>query len=238
MSHKFVSSLAILAIAATLPACSSVSDNIPVVKIERKKPKTVSSQSASFTSPSPIGSGPTVQKAEAALVCENDNMRKRAAEDDSKNDSARVLILEEHESSSSQVIGEVVVNCREYFANRSVIAPANYQAQSYSSQSYSGQSYNDPNLHQASTQQSYNNTYSSTSTQAPAVTPTLKPARAQQSSSRGTGLFYSVNRGDTLYRIALNHCTSVDAIAKLNNIADPTAIGVDDVLRMPVGNCK
>ena len=238
MSHKFVPSLVILAIAATLPACSSVSDTIPVVKIERKKPKTVSSQSASFTSPSPVGSGPTVQKAEAALVCENDNMRKRAADDDSKNDSARVLILEEHESSSSQVIGEVVVNCREYFANRSVIAPANYQAQSYSSQSYSGQSYNDPNLHQASTQQSYNNTYSSTSTQAPAVTPTLKPARAQQSSNRGTGLFYSVNRGDTLYRIALNHCTSVDAIAKLNNIADPTAIGVDDVLRMPVGNCK
>ena len=49
-----------------LSACTSVTDNIPTVKIERKKPKVIQTTQANYTAPK-------VHKAEAALVCENDN---------------------------------------------------------------------------------------------------------------------------------------------------------------------
>jgi len=227
MSSKFLATLTIFAIGSTLPACSSVSDNIPVVKIERKTPKNVKTQSASYVSPSAIGSGPNVQKAEAAIVCENENMRARARDKNSKNDSARVLILEDNDNSSSQVIGEVVVNCRQYFEDKSVgLVPASYgdnyaaPQPAYSPEPdirYETPNYVPPQVQRAATQ---------------------RRTVPSQNLDQNSGLFYAVNRGDTLYRIAVNHCTSVDAIARLNNIDDPTSIDVADVLRMPVGNCN
>jgi len=93
MLRKIVISSLVLTLAGGLSACSTVTDNIPTVKIERKakRVKTVETrhqvQAASYTAPK-------VQKAEAAMVCENDNMRGRAADRDMKNDMARVLILE------------------------------------------------------------------------------------------------------------------------------------------------
>lgn len=231
MSSKLFVSLSIFAICATLPACSSVSDGLPVVKLERKKPQTISAQSASYISPSPIGSGSSVQQAEAAIVCENDNMRTRAADKNKKNDSARVLILEDTENSSSQVVGDIVVNCREYFANKAAgIIPANYGANTYAAP---------PQRHQVVEPRPV---YSQLAP-VPSVQPQLKPAstttrtRSRVNQTETSGLFYSVKRGDSLYRIAVNHCTSVDAIARLNNIDDPTSIDVDDILRMPVGDC-
>lgn len=237
MSSKLFLSLSIFAICTTLPACSSVSDGLPVVKLERKKNQTISAQSASYISPSPIGSGPSVQQAEAAIVCENDNMRARAADTNRKNDSARVLILEDHENSSSQVVGDIVVNCREYFDNKAAgIIPANYGASAYAAPTPPPppqtvqiveprpifipqapiQSAAQPRIERAAT------------------APTLR----QTDISQRTGLFYSVKSGDSLYRIAVNHCTSVEAIAQLNNINDPASIDAHDILRMPVGDCN
>ena len=66
-----------------LSACASVTDNIPTVKIERKKPKVIKTTQANYTTPK-------VHKAEAALVCENDNMRARSTDRNLKNDTARV----------------------------------------------------------------------------------------------------------------------------------------------------
>ena len=223
MSSKLLSSIAIFAILSpALSACSSVSEKIPVVKIERKKPKVIKTQSASYISPSAIGSGSTLQSSEAAIICENDKMRARATDDNYKNDTARVLILEDNNDSSSQVVGDTTVNCRDYFANQSArITSANYDSQ-----------YNANNV----TQRQY---IPQQATPAPTpalpVQPQLKPVQAPIAQS---GLFYSVNRGDTLYRIAKNHCTSVDAIKRLNNIDDPTTLDVDTILRMPVGNCN
>lgn len=231
MTSKFLSSFIILAIGAALPACSSVTDGLPVVKIERKTPKSVVTQNASFTSPSPIGSGAKVQQAEAALVCENDNMRARAADRNNKNDSARVLILEDNDNSSSQVIGEVVVNCRDYFTDKSagLIAP-NAPLQN----NIAAARYNAPN------QDSYQGNYQSAPTSAPYVAPKVKPNTQRHFANPAepsSGLFYSVRTGDTLYRIARNNCTSVNAIAQLNGISDPTQIDVNDILRIPARNC-
>ena len=102
----FISTLT-LSFAGGISACSTVTDNIPTVKIERKakRVKTVETrhtvEQASFTAPK-------VQRAEAAMVCENDNMRGRAADRNMKNDRARVLILEEG-GRSSNVIADVEV---------------------------------------------------------------------------------------------------------------------------------
>jgi len=57
------------------------------------------------------------------MVCENDNMRGRAADRNMKNDMARVLILEEG-GRSSNVIADVEVNCRDYFQSQR--ASSNY----------------------------------------------------------------------------------------------------------------
>ncbi|MEP1229901.1 MAG: LysM peptidoglycan-binding domain-containing protein [Litorimonas sp.] len=232
MSSKSLSSLVIFAIySAALSACSSVSDKIPVVKIERKKPQVLQTQDVSYLSPSAIGSGSNLQSAEAALVCENDNMRTRAADDNYKNDSARVLILEDNDNNSSQVVGEAKVNCREYFVNKSAgIVPANYGSNYVSSQPQPQPQYQTPRT---------------ISTPRPAVQsqpePIQTPRKATQSqpqSQSQSGLFYSVSRGDTLYAIAKQHCTSVDAIKRLNNIDNPRTLDVNTILRMPVGNCR
>ena len=105
-----------------MTACSTVTDKIPTVKIERKKPKVIQTTQANYTAPK-------VHKAEAALVCENENMRARSADKNLKNDTARVLVLEEG-GRSSNIIADVEVNCRDYFqstrytnARQNTIAP-------------------------------------------------------------------------------------------------------------------
>jgi len=44
---------------------------------------------------------------------------------------------------------------------------------------------------------------------------------------------YTVQPGDTLYRIALRHSTTVSAIASANNIANPNLILPGQVLVIP-----
>lgn len=46
---------------------------------------------------------------------------------------------------------------------------------------------------------------------------------------------YTVKRGDTLYRIAREHSTTADALAKLNGIKDPGALSVGQKLTLPAG---
>ena len=44
---------------------------------------------------------------------------------------------------------------------------------------------------------------------------------------------YTIRRGDTLWNIARNSGTTVQAITKLNNIADPDRILAGQVIRLP-----
>ena len=189
-----------------LTACSSVSEKIPTVKIERKKPKIV--KQVSYTAP-------VVQKAEAAMVCDNDNMRARAADKDKNNDTARVLILEEG-NRSSQILADVEVNCRDYFAS------------SQHSKSHAAQA----------TNAVFAKPIASSTHALPGSVPAPNPKPTLPSPVAGEGYFYTIKKGDTLYQIARENCTSVLSIAQLNNIADPTLIDLGQTLRLPTAKCN
>jgi len=211
----FISSLT-LTLAGSLSACSTVTDNIPTVKVERKKKK------ASYNTPK-------VQKAEAAMVCENDNMRSRAADKNMKNDMARVLILEEG-GKSSNIIADVEVNCRDYFqdqqshASRTVESMPTYTiTQSAPMPAYT------PQGRQAVI-----------AAPAPAIAPQPKPQTIKASTpvQAADGYYYSIKRGDTLYGIARDNCSSVKDISRLNGIADPTKIEIHQIIRLPAQKCN
>jgi LysM repeat protein len=158
-----------------------------------------------------------VQRAEAAMVCDNDNMRARAADRNLKNDTARVLILEEG-GRSSNIIADVEVNCRDYFQN------ADYNAQ-------------------ATPVPVYRTVRPSSGTTAarpiiidlkrpPKLVKAVAPVRAAK------GYYYSIKKSDTLYRIARDNCSSVQDIARLNGISDPAAIEIDQIIRLPAKKCN
>lgn len=221
----FISSLA-LSLAGGLSACSTVTDNIPTVKVERKKKtkrvKTVETrhqvQQANYAAPK-------VQKAEAAMVCENDNMRARAADRNMKNDMARVLILEEG-GRSSNIIADVEVNCRDYF-----------------------QSQQSKSVRTEETVPTYTVTQSAPTPvfvpygDAPVIAapaPRSKPQTIKAVSiiEAADGYYYSIKRGDTLYGIARENCSSVKDISRLNGIADPTKIEIHQIIRLPAKKCN
>lgn len=105
--------IALFAAAAFLIGCSSVSESIPTVKIEKRKPK-ASVQSASY-----IANGSPNQ---TAMICETDEMRKKVIDKNDKNDVVRVMIVEDGDV-GSRVLSEVEVDCRDYFLRKS-LAPA------------------------------------------------------------------------------------------------------------------
>lgn len=223
----FISSLA-LTLSGGLTACSTVTENIPTVKIERKakRMKTVETrhtvQQASYAAPK-------VQRAEAAMVCENDNMRGRAADRNMKNDMARVLILEEG-GRASNVIADVEVNCRDYFEHQQSRSakivdnvPTYTVQQSAPTPVYSPQS-NRPII----------------AAPAPITATRTKPkiVKAATEVQAADGYFYSIKRGDTLYGIARENCSSVKDISRLNGISDPTKIEVHQIIRLPAKKCN
>ena len=69
-------------------------------------------------------------------------------------------------------------------------------------------------------------------TAVPPTVPPGQPTATPQPPPTGTGT-YVVQRGDTLYRIALRFGTTVQAIAAQNGIANPNLIFVGQVLRIP-----
>lgn len=227
----FISSL-MLTLAGGLSACSTVTDNIPTVKIERKNKtkhiKTVETQH--HVQQASYNSVPKVQKAEAAMVCENDNMRSRAADRDMKNDMARVLILEEG-GRSSNIIADVEVNCRDYFETqrsssiRTVQTVPSYTvAQSAPMPAYSPQ-----------VQRPIIAAPAPASRAAYAKPQTIK---ASTNIEAADGYYYSIKRGDTLYGIARENCSSVNDIARLNGIPDPTKIEIHQIIRLPAQKCN
>ena len=60
----------------------------------------------------------------------------------------------------------------------------------------------------------------------------LIDAEAQRRASLASGKTYTVQRGDTLYSIALRHGLSVDELKQLNNISDPTQLRVGQQLAL------
>jgi len=224
----FISSL-MLSITGGLSACSTVTDNIPSVKIERKKNKRVNTVETRHQIQQASYSAPKVQKAEAAMVCENENMRGRAADRNMKNDMARVLILEEG-GRSSNIIADVEVNCRDYFENqrasslRTVETVPTYTiTQSAPMPAYTPRS-----------------SRAIIAAPAPTIAPRTKPQTLKASAriEAAKGYYYSIKRGDTLYGIARDNCSSVKDISRLNGISDPTRIEIHQIIRLPAKKCN
>ncbi len=201
-ARTFLISSVILSLSGGLSACSTVTDNIPTVKIERKPKRVKTVQAVSYAPPK-------VQRAEAAMVCDNDNMRNRAADRNSNNDTARVLILEENQRSSN-IIADVEVNCRDYFQS------ATYKTHPQGTTSAR------PIIIDLK----------------PVIKPEAQVIKAVTQTQPSEGYFYAIKKGDTLYRIARDNCTSVKDISTLNRISDPSGLDINQIIRLPAKTCN
>lgn len=222
-----MSSLA-LTLSGGLSACSTVTDNIPTVKIERKA-KRVKTAETRHAVQQASHTAPKVHRAEAAMVCENDNMRGRAADRNMKNDMARVLILEEG-GRASNVIADVEVNCRDYFEHQqSRSLRAVQDVPTYTVQRSAPTPVYSPQAAKAII-----------AAPAPSMPPGAAPrtVKAVSTVKAADGYYYSIKRGDTLYGIARDNCASVKDISRLNGISDPTKIEVHQIIRLPAKKCN
>ena len=175
------------AMATTLVACSS--NPLPKIKVEKRQPRTVV-QTVDYS--------PTRTKtlpAEAAMVCENASMRAKAVDNNNENDTARVMVVQDS-NSTSQLLAETVVNCRDYFANKAAYP-----------------------------------------TQAGVIQTRAETQPEPRIITRRRGLTYVVQRGDTVWDIARQHCTTVKSISRLNNLGQANLIDVGDRLELPADAC-
>jgi len=184
--------IAFLLTAALLAGCSSVSEKIPTVKLEKRQSK-ATAQSASYV----VDSAPK----EAAMICETADMRKKVIDNDDSNDAVRVMVVQDG-ASGSRVLSEVEVDCRDYFLRKS-LAPT------------------PPRIVRAATPQ------------------TEKIKRSSRSSKKSPSRYtYIVQRGDTVWDIAREHCTSVKAISRLNGLGRGNVIDVGQRLKLPDTDCE
>lgn len=102
--------IALITATALLVGCSSVSESIPTVKIEKRKPK-ATVQSASFVT--------HASSNQASMICETSEMRNKVIDDNDKNDAVRIMVVEDGET-GSRVLSEVEVDCRDYFLRKSL----------------------------------------------------------------------------------------------------------------------
>lgn len=183
--------IALLAATTFLFGCSSVSDSIPTVKIEKRQSK-ASVQTASFATES--------SQSKAAEICETEDMRKKVIDDNDDNDAVRIMVVEDAKK-GSRVLSEVKVDCRDYFLRKS-LSPET------------------PRIVRT-------------------IAPTIQRFETPPRSTRVTKprLTYVVQRGDTVWDIARQHCTSVEEISRLNGLGRGNFIDVGQRLRLPDVEC-
>ena len=186
--------IALLVATALLIGCSSVSESIPTVKIEKRKPK-ASVQSASYMT--------NASSNQAAMICETDDMRKKVIDDNDKNDAVRVMVVEDGDA-GSRVLSEVEVDCRDYFLRKS-LSPSQPKVIRTSA----------PTKERVETQ---------------------TPRRSTR--TKNSRYTYIVQRGDTVWDIAREHCTTVKAISRLNGLGRANVLDIGQRLKLPDDECK
>ena len=199
------SQIALFTAAILMVGCSSVSESIPTVKIEKRKQK-ATVQSASYETPSPstnnflIGNSTSSSQLpkEAATVCETDQMRNKVVDGDDSNDLVRLMVVQDSDG-SSQLLSEIEINCRDYFLRKTIQSSG-------------------PSIIQASSSKTISE----------------PETRRINLNSRYT---YIVHRGDTVWGIAREHCTTVKAISRLNGLGRGNVIDVGQRLKMPDEGC-
>lgn len=216
--HKFLGAMSMVT-ALTVTGCATVTESMPTVQIVRQQPKPVATVMAQYEKTT------TVQRAEAPMVCDNANMRERAADNNSNNDTARVLILEESDHANT-VLADVVVNCKDYFESAGQWQAANWQTGNrgiVTTPAISTATIMEPDAVQPAPQRIINQS-------------SVIQAR-QGTTPASHKRHYTIRTGDNLYRIARSYCTDTETLASINAIADPTQIKPGQILRLPDTRC-
>lgn len=216
--HKFLGAMSMVT-ALIVTGCATVTESMPTVQIVRQQPKPVATVMAQYEKAA------TVQRAEAPMVCDNANMRERAADNNSNNDTARVLILEESDRSNT-VLADVVVNCKDYFENAGQWQAANWQTVNrgiVTTPTISNAPVTEADVVPSISQRIINQ---------PSVIQSRQVTTPASNERR-----YTIRTGDNLYRISRSYCTDTETLASINAIADPTQIKPGQILRLPDTNC-
>ncbi len=108
----------------TISGCASVNNDVPTVQIVREAPKPTPTIQASHISKS--------YDKQAPLLCDNAEMRARVADDNPRNDKARLLITED-DGVSRKVIEDRKIDCKEYFAAKGLRFASHTTPASYTS---------------------------------------------------------------------------------------------------------
>jgi nucleoid-associated protein YgaU len=148
---------------------------------------------------------------EARAACETRKMRKRALDGDPYNDVASVTLMRSV-GEGVRMLTDVDVDCRNYFVTRL-------------------RSDDLPALQRGGVQPvpSVDRNYvtgPAASAQPAAGTPASQVRRQHR-----------IQSGETLSIIAQEHCTSWQALARRNGIADPSRVSAGTVLILPEGSC-
>jgi len=184
--------IALLTAAVILVGCSSGPKTTQTTRVVETYQPVTTVQSASFTS--------KASPEQAAIVCDNEDMRARVVDYDNTNDVVRIMSVQDS-NGGSQLLSEVEVDCRDYFLRKTL-------------------SSSNSNLVRAST--------------VTAPTPRVIQSNTQVEDAHYT---YIVQRGDTVWQIAREHCTTVKAISRLNGLGSGRHISINQHLKMPVDGC-
>jgi len=194
--------ITLLFAAALITGCGSVSNSIPTVKIEKRKPKTTAVQTTTVQQASYIIEDSTVSAspAQAAMMCESADMRNKVIDSDNNNDTVRMMVVHD-DNTGSRLLSEVEVDCRDYFLRKS-LSPTDAKV---------------------------------IRTSSPKVETIEAPIRRRlRNNNRYT---YIVQRGDTVWNIAREHCTSAKAISRLNGLGRGNIIDIGQRLKLPDVDC-
>jgi len=183
--------LIILSVTTLLAGCASVSDRISTKKVETTH-SSLPVQTVNYAA--------NEIPEEAALICDNDEMRNKALDRIDGNDIARVMVVQD-QTGSSRVLREIEVDCRDYFLHKSVNST-------------------NTKIIQSSTPRTI-----------------ISDVETRQL-NRNRNLTYIVQRGDTVWGIAREHCTSVKAITRLNGIGRGNHIDIGQRLELPDTECE
>ena len=115
--------IGILTTITLLAGCSSVSKHSPTVQHVQQAP-TVIAQPVSYTTQVSSHTSNSNQ-VNTAAICETSEMRAQLIDNDKLNDVVRVMVVQDSQS-SSRVLSEVEVDCRDYFLRKS-LAPTDAQ---------------------------------------------------------------------------------------------------------------
>lgn len=195
--------ITLLALAVLLAGCATAPEKTPTTVYIQEAPQIRTEEQTSYVaSAAPVSLSATrssVTPKEAASVCETDVMRSRVVDGNDHNDSVRMMVVQDNES-SSEVLSEVEINCRDYFLRKNVKS-------------------SEPTLVQTSNQ-------------------TFQSETKTSVANKNSSYTYIVHRGDTVWNIAREHCTTVKAISRLNGLGKGNVIDVGQRLKMPAQNCN